>query len=518
MERRIWHIGTAVIILVGILSVRLVYWQLIRGEELQPVAFITNSGPPAPTEDPLSDVELADLETFDTLPQPVQQRTSELLATITRGAIFDRNGQALALDVINENGERERGYLEKSMAPIIGYTSGLRVGLTGIEQHFNETLFGLDRFDGQLSRLLHQPVTGNNVYLTVDSQLQKATADILGNRAGAVVVMDAHTGAVLALVSNPTFDPTQILDPAYSQSLINCATPDCQGALTNRATQGLYIPGSVWKTVTLIAALDTGQVTKETVFDFGQQRNGPDGRYYVYEVDGAEFRDPNHPESRLNLVRSFAVSANAAFARMGDEMPPDTLINYAQQFGFSQPNLLFPLEIPVGPAQLANDLAEFRTNNVLQASTGFGQGELLTSPFHMALVICGALYNGNIPTPHLLLRIESSEGTVFRQEPSGNWAANIMQPTTAEQVREMMIAVVQSGSGVRAAVPGLTVGGKTGTAEVGPGQTPHAWFIGFAENGSRTLVISVLVENGGEGADVAAPIFAQVASLALQQQ
>lgn len=518
MERRIWHVGSAVLLLVALLSVRLVYWQLIRGEELQPVLLNAISGGETSGDRALRTLDVEALEAFETLPQPVQQRTSEVLANITRGSIFDRNGQVLATDVVDETGFRSRGYLEMAMAPVLGYTSGLRVGLTGIEQHFNETLFGLDTFNGQISRLLHQPVTGNNVYLTLDSQLQKATAEVLGNRRGAVVVMDAQSGAVLALVSSPTFDPNQILDPLYLEGLVNCNTPNCQGVLINRATQGLYIPGSTWKTVTLIAALDSGQVTRETVFDFGQQRNGPDGRYYVYEVDGAEFRDPNHPESRLNLVRSYAVSANAAFARMGDEMPPEVLINYARQFGFSQEDNPLPLEILTAPAQLANDLDELRANNVLQASTGFGQGEILASPLHMALVVSAVLNEGNIPIPHLLQRIESPDGNILQQEPTGFWATNIMRPETAQQVRDMMITVVQSGSGVNAAVSGLTVGGKTGTAELGGGQPSHAWFTGFAESGSRTLVISVLVENGGEGADVAAPLFAQIARLALQQQ
>jgi peptidoglycan glycosyltransferase len=517
MDRRIWHVGTAVLILVTILSVRLVYWQLIRGEELQPVVLNPIFDSETSGELSLEGLNSEALESFDTLPLPVQQRTNEVLASIVRGNILDRNGRVLAFDVEDETGFRSRGYHNMGMAPILGYTSGLRVGLTGIEQYFNESLFGIDRADGQVSLLLHQPIVGSNVYLTVDTELQNATAGVLGGRRGSIVVMDAKSGEILAMVSNPTFDPNQILDPAYADGLINCDNPGCQGALINRATQGLYVPGSIWKTVTLIAALDSGHVTPDTVFDFGQQRSGPDGRYYVYEVDGAEFKDPNHPESRLNLVRSFAVSANAAFARMGDEMPPELFISYAQALGFSSEENPIPLEIQTAPGQLANDLEEFRANNVLQASTGFGQGEILTSPLNMALVVCAVVNNGSIPIPHLLLRVESPTGDIMRQEPDGLWATNVMRPETAQQVRDMMITVVQSGSGVRAAVSGLTIGGKTGTAEV-EGQQPHAWFIGFAENGNRTLAISVLVENGGEGADVAAPIFAQVAQLALQQQ
>jgi peptidoglycan glycosyltransferase len=516
IERRIWQVGTAVLLLITLLSLRLVYWQLVRGEELQPVVINLVSGGATSGDRGIKELNAATLESLESLPQPVQQRTSEVLANITRGTIFDAAGQPLAWDVQDAGGFLTRSYSEPSFAPILGYVSGLRIGAAGIEQHFNETLFGLDRFDGQVSRLLHQPITGNSVYLTLDRRLQTGTADILGDRRGAIVVMDARSGAVLAMVSQPTFDPNRILDPEYGAGLINCQDPACQGALLNRATQGLYIPGSTYKTVTLIAALDSGQVTRDTVFDFGQQIVGPDGRYYVYEVDGAQFKDPNHPESQLNLVRSFAVSANAAFARMADEMPADVFIQYARQLGLSQDSDPLPIEVQTIPAQLANDLDELRTNNVLQASSGFGQGELLVSPLHMALVICAVLNDGNIPIPHLLQRITDPNGEILQPEPAGNWATGVMRPETARQVRDMLVTVVQSGSGVRAAVSGLTVCGKTGTAEIGGSQPPHAWFIGFAENGERTLVIAVLIENGGEGADVAAPIFAQVARLAFQ--
>jgi len=310
MDRRIWHVGTAVLILVTILSVRLVYWQLIRGEELQPVVLNPIFDSETSGELSLEGLNSEALESFDTLPLPVQQRTNEVLASIVRGNILDRNGRVLAFDVEDETGFRSRGYHNMGMAPILGYTSGLRVGLTGIEQYFNESLFGIDRADGQVSLLLHQPIVGSNVYLTVDTELQNATAGVLGGRRGSIVVMDAKSGEILAMVSNPTFDPNQILDPAYADGLINCDNPGCQGALINRATQGLYVPGSIWKTVTLIAALDSGHVTPDTVFDFGQQRSGPDGRYYVYEVDGAEFKDPN-PASiwfALSLSRPMPLS------------------------------------------------------------------------------------------------------------------------------------------------------------------------------------------------------------------
>lgn len=513
LSRRIWTIGTVVTALLLLLSARLVYWQLVRGEELRPVVFRPVRLAGLPGDEGAGEAAAAELARLQELPQPVIQRTTAVLATITRGTIFDRDGRPLAYDAPDDEGGLTRVYAEPSLAPVTGYVSGLRIGVTGIEQRFNDSLWGLDRPINQFNRLIHQPTRGNDVYLTIDGELQQAAAAALAGRAGGVVVLDAGSGAILAMASAPSFDPNQILEPDYLNGLIGCAAAECQGALINRATQGLYTPGSTWKTATLIAALDSGLVTPDTVFDFGQMHFGPDGGYYIYEVDGAVVTDPNHVESRLTLPQSYAVSANAAFARLGDELPAETLIDYAMRLGFGREDGP-PLEIAAAPARLADDLEELRANNVLQAATGFGQGELLTSPLSMALLVSAVVNQGAIPTPHLLLRVEDAAGTVYRGEPAAIWSDDIMRPETAEQVAAMMIYAVTNGSGRGAAVPGLVVGGKTGTAEVGEGVPPHAWFAGFANQGDRTVIISVVVERGGEGSVVAAPIFAQVAAAA----
>ncbi|MCI0393900.1 MAG: penicillin-binding protein 2 [Chloroflexi bacterium] len=515
LSNRIWHIGTVLTLLLLLLSLRLVYWQLVRGDELQPVVLNPIISAGQSEERLIKELNAETLAELENLPQPVVQRTSQLLAEITRGVIYDRNGRPLAYDVEGADGARFRFYTEPSLAPVIGYVTGLRVGVAGVEAAFNEDLLGLGRLDNQLRQITHQPIVGNDVHLTIDSRVQRAAAEALGGRPGAIVVMDGQSGAILGMVSQPGFDPNRILDPEYVGSILNCQAVECQGALLNRATQGLYTPGSTGKTLTLITALDSGLVTPQTVFDFGRQRQEGGERFYVYEVDGAVFRDPNHPESRLDLVRSYAVSANAAFARMGDELPPETLIDYAMRLGFGRQDGAPPIEIPAAPAQLANDLDELRNSNVLQASTGFGQGELLASPLNMALLVTAVINRGFIPVPHLLQQVQGPDGTLFQGEPAGYWIENIMRPETAEIVSGMMITAVRSGSGVRAAVQGLTIGGKTGTAEV-EGQPPHAWFIGFAHDGTRTVVITVIVEHGGEGADVAAPIFAQVADAAMR--
>ena len=533
LEQRIGHIATIICLLVFLLSCRMGYWLLIRGEALDAlnprhvaiaqataVSAFTPTSTPTPTATPTLTPSPGPSPTPSLTPTPTETATPTItptptidLALIQRGAIYDRNGRILAQDLPADNGGFQRVYAEPSLAHVLGYLSGLRRGVSGIEATFDETLMGLARAEGR------QPEAGDEVFLTIDSRVQREVAAALEGQVGAIVVLDGRSGAVLGMASSPTFDPHRILDRDYLRYLEDCpGTPDCRQALLNRATQSLYIPGSTWKTVPLIAALDTGQVAPDTVFDFGEPRRDANGRiYYVYRVNGFEIIDPNHPERRLNLVRSYAVSANAAFARIGDEMPPEVMVDYAARLGFDHANNLHPpIEIAASAARLATNPQDIFTNNPLRASTAIGQGELLASPLSMAQIVMAVINNGNIPRPHLVSTVRDPSGNILTEVPAGFWLTNTMQPETAVQVRGMMVETVRNGSGFRAAVSGLTVGGKTGTAQLGSGEPPHAWFIGFAEDGQRSVVIAVIVENGGEGSQVAAPIFARVANVALR--
>jgi peptidoglycan glycosyltransferase len=321
------------------------------------------------------------------------------------------------------------------------------------------------------------------------------------------------------MASSPTFDPNRILDPDYIRELESCdGSVNCRQALFNRAAQGWYTPGSTWKTVTLIAALETGQVTPETEFDCGPPLRDENGRiYYVYTVDGFSIKDPNHRERRLDLVRSYAISANAVFARIGDEMPPDVMIKYAARLGFGrQDGGLLPIGIDASAARLAINPQELYTNNPLRASTAIGQGELMASPLSMALMTAAVVNDGDIPIPHLVQSVKDPSGNLLAGEPIGYWINDTMRPETGELVRELMIQVVRNGSGARANVSGFVVGGKTGTAQVGDDLAPHAWFTGFVQGDERAIVMTVIIENGGEGSRVAAPLFAQVADVAMR--
>jgi peptidoglycan glycosyltransferase len=239
----------------------------------------------------------------------------------------------------------------------------------------------------------------------------------------------------------------------------------------------------------------------------------------------------------LDLDDAFAKSANAAFARLGDELGGETFLEYAQRLGFSTPRGAPPIELAASPAQAANDPDALLTNPLLRAATAIGQGELLTSPLSMALVISAVLNDGDVPAPYLVHSVRAPDGGGVQwpvpvaqaqvnapttNAPlrgllgSGDWLRNTMRAGTARAVREMLIYNVAEGGLARAAVPGAVTGGKTGTAQLGGGQAPHAWFVGFAERDGQTVVLAVVVENGGSGAQVAAPIFSQVADAALR--
>lgn len=534
MERRIGRLGDLALILLAMLTVRIVYWQMVRAEALEPLAGAPLLGAPlsgsqggsgsasTANEAALNQQVIALLSNqgvpvnLDDLPQPVVQRTRDLLRSITRGAIYDRSGAPLAYDDPADPQTHTRRYADASLGPLVGYVSGLRIGISGLENRYNPYLFGLHRLDAQIGRMLRAPIQGSDLILSLDEGLQRAAAQALGGQRGAVVILDGQSGAVLALASAPGFDPNRMLDPAYTAGLgVDCSGEACPAPLLNRATQGLFTPGSTWKTVTLVAGLDSGQLQPGMVFDFGRPIQGPNGPYYVYRVDGGTIPDPNHTESRLTLEMSYAKSANAAFARIGDEMPAATLIDYANRLGLGADQARFPFDLPAAAPQLANDLNSLTSNNLLRASTAIGQGELLETPLSMARLVLAVLNDGGLPLPYLVEGVRDPDGSLIPGPLKGQRLDGLMRPQTAQQVRRMMQLVVEQGSGVRAQVQGVTVGGKTGTAQLANG-APHAWFAGFAQDGGRSVAIVVLIEHGGEGSQAAAPIFAGLVKPALR--
>jgi peptidoglycan glycosyltransferase len=423
---------------------------------------------------------------------------------VRRGFIYDRNGTALAIRSIDSNGFVHRSYSDPSLSQVIGYDSP-RYGKSGVERAYDPYLTGQvlgSSWTSFLNQLEHKPVIGDNLTLTIDDRLQQAVSNALPNSPSAAIVADPRTGEILAMAGKPGFDANQVDTPSYWNSLLqNPGDP-----LIDRPINGYYPPGSTFKVVTLTAALDSGLLSLNSVYS-GTAATGPlyvDSHEYPASIN-------NLPAGvgTVTLEQALEFSDNIVFAQVGLKLGQQRFLEYAQRFGLdSQPSF----DLPVSVSHVRTPGEAF--NNVDLASTAFGQGGLHLTPLQMLMVAEAQANGGAIPRPILVKKISAPDGTTVQTAPYGT----LYRPesaTTASQVRDAMVQVVAQGSGFNAQIPGVAVAGKTGTAETGDGRPPHAWFICFAPADHPRVAIAVLVEHGGEGAFVAAPIAKQILTAAL---
>jgi len=413
---------------------------------------------------------------------------------VERGAIVSADGVELAVN--RKDGQYFlREYPQGGLtSPWLGYNS-LRYGRAGVERVYNEELSGQAGILGITNywdQILGKPHRGADLKLTVNMAVQRAASEALGDRKGAVVALDPRTGAVLAMVSYPRYDPNEI-DALWKD--INSG-PD--KPLLNRAIQGLYPPGSVFKIIVAGAALQTGVVTPQTRFnDTGTVTAGG---FVVRNYGGNVYGEHGFTEA-------FARSVNTTFAKVGVEMGADTLASFAADFGFGKAP-----PWPLGGAKsFFPEAGGMDKAYVAQAS--FGQGEVLSTPLQMALAAEAVANGGKIMKPYLVSQVLDYHQNMLRETKPQVW----LQPLsgqTAASMRDLMIQVVKNGTGTAAAIQGVQVAGKTGTAEVANGE-PHAWFAAFAPADNPQVVVAVLVENAGTGGSVAAPIARQVIAAAL---
>lgn len=432
--------------------------------------------------------------------RPDNQRQILFDRRIRRGRILDRTGRVLAETRFDEQGVPERLYPLPAAAPVVGfqtwrYGSGALAratyGAGGAEAAYDVALRGdLGMSPRQLaaSRVLHRPQTGHDVMLTLDADLQAFAARQLGNREGAIVVIDVETGAVRALASSPTFDPTALDEQT---DLAN----DPARPLLNRATQGLYPPGSAWKTVTLAAALEEGITKPDDIVNDGDA---------VEVFDGFPVRCNNNPpgQTTFDIIHAYGWSCNVTFARLGAELGAERYRKVTEAFGLGDAP---PFALPVAESRLTTDDALPLPELV---SAAFGQGELVVTPLEMALVAAAMARDGSLPVPYLLEDVPGVRWSRLRDE-RGTWHRAVSSGT-ARMMREIMATSVRDGW-ARTAAQGVSVSvaGKTGTAQVGDG-APHSWFIGFAPVENPRYAVAVLVAHGGEGSTVAAPIGGRV--------
>jgi peptidoglycan glycosyltransferase len=429
----------------------------------------------------------SDPKTGDIFSNP---RTINLATTTKRGAIFDRSGVPLAQTRM-KNGIAYRMYPEPSSAYVCGYFSPLKYGLAGLESTHNQQLSGQasdNELKKQFDLLLGRSHPGADLTLTLDAALQSQAQDLLSGFTGAVIVIEVATGAVLTLASAPNFDPGKLAavdDPtaATASAYWRQLSSDLSHPLVLRATDGLYPPGSTFKIVTASAAIDLGLDTPDNVY----QDNGS-----LY-VDGHVITENNRPDDRVEwtLRDGLAYSLNVVVAQVGMQVGAEKLTDYAQRFGFGGE---IPFDVPIAEGQVSGSPGFLAAKSAV-ADTGFGQGELLTTPFDMALVAATIANGGSTMHPYLVSKIGS--GSAQKTTASKQWRRPISKETAAT-MRDLMINNVENGYVNPAALDGYTVGAKTGTAETNT-DLPHAWFIGFVGESTPRFAVSVLLEYGGEG-------------------
>lgn len=447
-------------------------------------------------------------------------RTAEEARRAVRGRILDRSGTVLAENVPTEDGGSERRYPTGGVGNIVGYHSE-RFGNSGLEDRYDEYLRGsrsANPFDTLWSSLLHQPTVGSDVTLTLDARIQQAANDALGGKPGAIVVLDPKTGAVLAMASAPTFDPGQI-DADWEALLSDPARP-----LVNRAIQSVYTPGSTFKLVTAAAALDLSLVD-------------PRARYRCSEpmqIDGLTVDCRNHAHLPVvDFREAFAWSCNRTFALTALELGTQQLAladglkapfpwqgslgTAAQRFDERAHRFWIgrsvPFDLDVEAGQIKNGGEWYPS---LLAQSGFGQGELAATPLQMALVAASVANGGMVPAPYLGVEARAAGGATSTLNRPGGALGQAMSQSTAATLNEMMILSVDTAYAKPAAIDGVKVGGKTGTAEAGPaGSVPHSWFVGYAPADDPRVAIAVIMEHRGSGTDFATPAAKPVLQRAL---
>lgn len=405
----------------------------------------------------------------------------------------------------------QRSYSDGPLfAPVTGYYSVY--GATAIEKTENDLLSGTDDrlFVDRLTNLFtgRQP-KGGNVLLTIDADAQRAAWDGLAGQAGAVVALDPQTGAILAMVSSPSFDPNTLAAPSPNEvsDAYDELAADEDDPLLNRATSQLYPPGSLFKVVVSAAALSSGEYTPDTTIPAPAVLDLPDTDRVISNYDLLPCFG-----GKATLTEALAISCNTAFARVGLDLGDDALRSQAEAFGFNRP-LSTPL--PVVASVYPGDLNAPQT-----AQSAIGQYDVRATPLQMAMVAAGVANQGVVMRPYLVAEEQAPDLSVLSAtEPEE--LSRAVTASVAADLTDMMVSVVTDGTGGNAAIPGVTVAGKTGTAQDGD-RLPHVWFMSFAPAEAPQVAVAVIVENGGRlgdqasGGAVAAPIARAVMEAVLQ--
>jgi penicillin-binding protein A len=432
---------------------------------------------------------------------------------IKRGVIRAADGTLLATNVRRRVGGQtlyfRRYPTGRLFAQLVGYSTQVR-SRAGLEQSQNAYLTSSNANLGTLlnktiDKLKGVTITGNDLILSVRPGLQRIAMAQLAGKCGAAVVMNPKTGKVYALASQPTYDPN-LVERHFDK--IQAIRGPCQPAapLLNRATNGLFTPGSTFKVVTATAALNSHRFTPDSTFE--------DPGYcteYGKKVSNAASPDgPAEAFGTVTFAEGLQHSINSVFCNIGKSIGAGMILNYMKRFGFyKDPALETPNDEKAPSGLYNNGRLFFPSHPSTQVDPGrmaFGQERLAVTPLQMAMVASTVANGGVAMQPSVLNRVVDGKGkTIVRVEPKK--LGRVMSPTTAHEINSMMVSAVQSGTGTAAQIPGIQVAGKTGTAETGNSGINTTWFITFAPADNPKVAVAVTLENQhGFGGTTAAPI------------
>lgn len=409
---------------------------------------------------------------------PYNKRQWEDEKQVKRGNIYDRDGVLLA-ETLVDGDARTRSYPQGNLySHIVGYYSRT-YGKSQLEMTYDKELMG----HGDITISFNELRSGYDLHLTIDHDLQKYAYDQLSGRNGAVVALEPSTGKVLALVSYPDFAP----DAASLEKNWNAIVEKENSPLLARATHGLYAPGSTYKIATAAAAYESGR-SGETFQDTG-----------TFEQDGVKIDNYGKKAyGEIGLKRGFEVSSNFVFCNLGYEMGTEKLMETAERFGVNK-GFSFDIAVSKSTLQYKN------LNNTDAAMVSIGQGNLLMTPLHVAMMGASVANGGKMMQPYLVDTVTTASGTVL----STTKPQMLYEPMSADcaaYLDELMRGVVTNGTGTGAKISGVTVAGKTGTAE-NETNKDHAWFVGYAPAENPKIAVAVLLEyDGGTGGANAVPV------------
>ncbi len=419
---------------------------------------------------------------------PYNKRQWEDEKFVKRGNIYDSTGILLAETEVDGDARIRRYPKGKLYSHVIGYYSRT-YGKSQLEMTYDKELLG----HGDIAISFNELRSGYDLNLTIDHGLQQYAYDQLGGRKGAVVALEPKTGRILAMVSCPDFDP----NAASLEANWNAIVEREDSPLLARATQGLYPPGSTYKIATAVAAYEIGKIG-ETFDDTGAFEKGG---LKVENYGGKAY-------GQIDLKRAFELSSNFAFCTLGYDMGPETVLETAERFGI---NKSFDFDLAMSKSQIQYK----KMYQEDAALVSIGQGQLLMTPLHVAMMGAAVANDGKMMKPYVVDTISTGSGiTLSTTRPSMLYQA--MSADCAAYLDEMMQGVVKNGTGSSSRISGITVAGKTGTAENETAKD-HAWFVGYAPAEDPQIAVAVLLEyDGGAGGTNAGPIARNVMRKYLQ--